>query len=80
MKKVNTPMRQASRARAGLNADDYRNPRDRRIVVKLPEYEYLSARNMARACRVPVSTLVRGLILRTAERNKQLAGHTEVRR
>ena len=54
-----------------LRADDFRDPRDKTIVVKLPEQEYRSAQNMARWCRVPVSALVRGLILRAAERNKQ---------
>jgi hypothetical protein len=70
MKEVHAPL-------VKLSPDDYRDPRDRVIVVKLPEHEYRSAKNMARACRVPVSALVRGLILRTAERNKQLAGDTE---
>ena len=62
------------RPRAPLSVDDYRDPRDRTIVFKLPEPEYRSARNMARACRVPMSALVRGLILRTAERNKLSSG------
>ncbi|MDR4467076.1 MAG: hypothetical protein MRJ68_02110 [Nitrospira sp.] len=59
------------------SVENYRDPHDRVIVVKLPEHEYRSARSMARACRVPVSALVRGLILRTVERHKQLAGNTE---
>jgi len=71
MKKVSPSTNQAPRPGGPLSADDYRNPRDKTIVVKLPETEYRSARNMAKACRIPVSALVRGLILRTAERNKR---------
>jgi hypothetical protein len=71
MRKVNAPTSQAPRAGVSLSANDYRDPRDKTIVVKLPEQEYRSARNMARACRTPMSALVRGLILRTAERNKR---------
>jgi|GEM_PF-1905243 hypothetical protein len=73
MKKVTALTSQAPRSGVPLNADDYRDPRDRIITVKLPEPEYRSAKNLARACRIPVSALVRGLILRTAERNKLAA-------
>jgi hypothetical protein len=73
MKKVNALTSQAPQPRVPLSTEDYRDPRDRTITIKLPEQEYRSARNMARACRIPLSALVRGLILRTAERNKRLS-------